>query len=39
MESGREAQEGGDICAFMTDAPCCMAETNTALWSSYDSSY
>ena len=25
------SQEGGDICIFMTDSTCCMAETNTIL--------
>ena len=29
--SGREAQEGGDICIIMADSSCCMAETNTTL--------
>ena len=28
---GREAPEGGDICAHMFDPRCCMAETNTTL--------
>ena len=26
---GREAPEGGDLCAHMFDSCCCMAETNT----------
>ena len=25
----KEAQEGGDICIFMADLPCCKVETNT----------
>jgi hypothetical protein len=28
---GERAQEGGDICVFMADLHCCMAETNTTL--------
>ena len=27
----KEAQEGGDICIFMADLPCCMVEINTTL--------
>ena len=27
--SGREVQEGGDICIFLADSCCSMAETNT----------
>ena len=33
--SGREAQEGGDICILMADSHCCMAETNATLQSNY----
>ena len=29
--SGKEAQEGGDICVPMTDPCWCMSETNTIL--------
>ena len=29
--SGKEVQEGGDICILMADSHCCMAETNTTL--------
>ena len=29
--SGREIQEGGDICILMADSHGCIAETNTAL--------
>ena len=29
--SGREGQEGGDICVPMTDSCGCMAESNTIL--------
>ena len=32
---GKEVQEGGDICILMTDLCCCMAETNTTLYSNY----
>ena len=28
---GREAQEGGDICLFMADSHCFIAETNATL--------
>ena len=34
---GREIQEGGDVCIPMTDSCCCMAETNTILYSNYPS--
>ena len=30
-ESGREAQEGGDICIHIADSLCCTTETNTTL--------
>ena len=30
-----EAQEGGDTCIIIADSHCCIAETNTALQSSY----
>ena len=30
-ESGREAQEGGDICIHTADSLCCAAETSTRL--------
>ena len=33
MGGGKEAQEGGYI--VMTDLCCCMAETNTTLYSHY----
>ena len=33
--SGKEAQEGGNICIFMADSHCCMVETNTTLYSNY----
>ena len=33
--SGREAQEGGDMCTFMADSHCCMAKTNTTLLSNF----
>ena len=29
--SGREVQEGGDICILMADSHFCMAEINTTL--------
>ena len=29
--SGREVQEGGDICILMADSCYCMVETNTTL--------
>ena len=29
--SGREVQEGGDICINIADSPFCIAETNTTL--------
>ena len=31
MGSGREIQEGGDICMIMADAHHCVVETNTTL--------
>ena len=31
MGSGREVQEGGDICILMADSHFCMAEINTTL--------
>ena len=31
MGSGREVQEGGDICILMADSHFCMAEINTML--------
>ena len=31
MGSGREVQDGGDICILMADSHCCMAETNRTL--------
>ena len=31
MGSGREVQEGGDICILMADSHYCMAEINTTL--------
>ena len=31
MGSGREIQEGGDICMIMADAHYCVVETNTTL--------
>ena len=34
-ESGREAQEGGDICISIADSLCCTTETNT-LYSNKD---
>ena len=34
-ESGREVQEGGNLCILMTDAYCYTAETNTILQSNY----
>ena len=34
---GREVQEGGNMWIPMTDSRCCMAETNTALYSNYPS--
>ena len=34
-ESGREVQEGGNLCILMTDAHCYTAETNTILQSNY----
>ena len=27
--SGREVQEGEDLCILMADSCCCLAETNT----------
>ena len=30
VKSGREAQEGGDICIHKTDSRGCIAKTNTA---------
>ena len=33
--SGREAQEGGDMCTFTADSHCCMAETNTTFLSNF----
>ena len=33
--SGREVQEGGNICIPMAGSYWCMAETNTLLWSNY----
>lgn len=30
-EAGREAQERRDICTYIADSSCCMAETNTIL--------
>ena len=32
---GSEVQEGGDICIFMVNSHCCMAEANTTSQSSY----
>ena len=29
--SGKEVQEGGDICIHIADSLCCTAETNTTL--------
>ena len=29
--SGREVQEGGDICILTVDSRCCLAEANTIL--------
>ena len=34
---GREVQEGGNMWIPMADSRCCMAETNTALYSNYPS--
>ena len=31
MGSGREAQEGADICLRRVDSRCCTAGTNTTL--------
>ena len=31
MGSGRQVQEGGDICIHITDSLCCTAVTNTTL--------
>ena len=31
MGSGREAQEGGDICVLLADSHSCTAEMNTTL--------
>ena len=33
--SGREAQEGGDICRHIADSLCCTAETNTTFQCNY----
>ena len=35
--AGREVQEKEDMCILMADARCCMAETNTTLYSNYPS--
>ena len=32
---GKEVQEGGDMCILTADSCCCMAETNTTLYSNY----
>ena len=31
LESGREGQEGGDVCVPVADSCGCKAETNTVL--------
>ena len=28
---GKESLEGGDICIYLADSCCCLAETNTML--------
>ena len=34
--SGREVQEGGDICIHVADSLCCTAETSVTLWGCYN---
>ena len=31
-EAGEEVQEGGDVCIFMTDSRCCLAEAGLPRW-------
>ena len=35
MGDGKEAQEGGDMCMYIANSLCCIAETNTILQSNY----
>ena len=35
MGGGREVKAGGAICTPVADSRCCMAETNTTLYSNY----
>ena len=31
----RDIQEGGDMCIYMADSLCRMAETSTELWNNF----
>ena len=35
MGQGRKVEEGGDICTIITELCCCLADTNTTLYSNF----